>query len=105
MLCRNAEQSTSANPSDAAAVAAFAEQHGLRISHEDLASRRLRIEGAMEQMEAAFGVRLGLASDASGQQYLTYKGSIWIPKPLAGIVTAVLGLDRRPVARHSAEAG
>ncbi|MGH9638625.1 MAG: protease pro-enzyme activation domain-containing protein [Bryobacteraceae bacterium] len=105
VLCRKAEQSTSANPSDAAAVAAFAEQHGLRISHEDLASRRLRIEGAMEQMEAAFGVRLGLASDASGQQYLTYKGSIWIPKPLAGIVTAVLGLDRRPVARHSAEAG
>ncbi|HEX7362774.1 MAG TPA: protease pro-enzyme activation domain-containing protein [Bryobacteraceae bacterium] len=100
-----AEQAISASPSDVAAVAAFAQRCGLNISHQDLASRRLRIEGSMEQMEAAFGVRLGLATDASGDRHLTYKGAIWIPKPLAGIITAVLGLDQRPVARHSAEAG
>lgn len=105
MSREQAEQAISANPSDVAAVAAFAQQCGLTISHEDLASRRLRIEGAMEQMESAFGVRLGLATDASGRRHLTYKGAIWIPKPLAGIVTAVLGLDQRPVARHGAEAG
>jgi kumamolisin len=105
MSREQAEQAISANPSDVAAVAAFAQQCGLRISHEDLASRRLRIEGAMEQMESAFGVRLGLATDANGHRHLTYKGAVWLPEPLAGIVTAVLGLDQRPVARHGAEAG
>ncbi|MGH9640523.1 MAG: protease pro-enzyme activation domain-containing protein, partial [Bryobacteraceae bacterium] len=100
-----AEKATSANPSDVGAVAAFAKQHGLKIAREDTAARTLRIEGALEGMEEAFGVRMDWVTDANNRRYLSYQGAISIPKPLAGIVTAVLGLDRRPVAHHGAEAG
>ncbi|MGH9639815.1 MAG: protease pro-enzyme activation domain-containing protein, partial [Bryobacteraceae bacterium] len=104
MARSEAEQAISANPGDLAAVAEYAKQHGLKIAHEDTAARRLLIEGTIEQIEAAFGVCMGWVTDANDRRYLSYQGAVSLPKPLTGIVTAVLGLDRRPVARHGAAA-
>lgn len=99
-----AESALAANPEDLRAVAAFAQQHGLQITDQDTAARRVRLEGAVHQMEQAFGVRIGWATNKSGDRYLSYQGAISIPKQLDGIVTAVLGLDQRPIARPGATA-
>ncbi len=51
-------------------------------------------------MDDAFGVKLCWVTDSKGDRYMSYKGPLYIPKPLAGVVVAVLGLDQRPVAKH-----
>jgi len=100
---QQAEQATSASPSDIAAVAAFVRKHGLKILEEDRARRTLRIEGTTGQLENAFGIQMGWVTDDRGHRHLSYKGAIAIPKSLSGIVTAVLGLDKRPAAKHATE--
>ncbi|MGH9584835.1 MAG: protease pro-enzyme activation domain-containing protein, partial [Bryobacteraceae bacterium] len=105
MTRHEAERAISASPSDIGAVAAFAKQYGLKILEEDRAARTLRIGGTIRQMEEAFGVGMGWVTDAAERRHLSYRSAISIPKPLAGIVVAVLGLDTRPAARHGAEAG
>lgn len=93
-----ARAALAASPEDMAAVRAFAEQFGLKVVDADADSRRVQMEGAASAMDEAFGVRL----QQTGDHLLTYTGSISVPKALGGIVTAVLGLDQRPVAspRH-----
>jgi kumamolisin len=95
-----AAQAIAADPNDMAAVHSFIQQYGLTIVEENAQLRTVRVEGTVQQMEKAFGVQLRVAKDAKGQQYLSYEGSIMVPKPLAGIIAAVLGLDQRPVAKH-----
>jgi kumamolisin len=95
-----AAKEIAADPNDMAAVSALIQQYGLTIVEENAASRTFRVRGTVQQMEKAFGVQLRLAQDTKGQQYLSYEGSITVPKALAGIITAVLGLDQRPIAKH-----
>jgi kumamolisin len=57
------------------------------------------VKGTVEQMGNAFGVHLRML-EARGQRSLSYAGSISVPKPLKPVITAVLGLDQRPVAQH-----
>ena len=93
-----ARASIAADPADVAAVEAFAGQNGLTVLDADAASRRVRVEGSASALEKAFGVQLKQSEDPSGKQFLTYTGAITVPKTLGGVVTAVLGLDQRPVA-------
>jgi kumamolisin len=98
-----AEQRLAADPEDMAAVRSFIEQYGFAIVEENPAARTLRVKGTVEQMENAFGVQLRML-EARGQRCLSYAGSISVPKPLKPVITAVLGLDQRPVAqRHRAK--
>jgi len=92
-----------ADPQDIAAVRAFAAQYELKVLEENREARRIKIEGTVEQMDKAFGVTLRWASDSNGHRYFTYSGSLSVPQSLAGVVTAVLGLDQRPVAKHHAQ--
>jgi kumamolisin len=94
-----AAEAMSADPQDLSAVRAFAHNFGLTVVDENASKRRVVLAGITEQMERAFGVKLERAHDSQGNAYLTHRGSLSIPKPLAGIVTAVLGLDERPIAR------
>jgi kumamolisin len=82
-----------------AAVSSFARHYGLTVSEENAATRTVRVQGSAEQMDEAFGIRLSWCTE-QGKRFLTYKGPLSIPKSLAGIVIAVLGLDQRPVAKH-----
>jgi kumamolisin len=91
-----------ADPQDVAAVRDFAVQNGLTVTEENPAARTMRIEGTVEQMDAAFGVKIARFENPNGQQYLSYQGPISIPASLQGIIVAVLGLDQRPAARHHA---
>ena len=88
-----------ADPEDMALVRSFVEEYGLTIVEENSVARTVRVKGTVEQIGKAFGVQLRMI-DTGGQQYLSYAGSISVPKPLAGVITAVLGLDQRPVAQH-----
>jgi kumamolisin len=94
-----AAQALAADPNDIAAVRSFLQQYGLTIVEENPDSRTIRVRGTAQQMEQAFGIRLRLLEDDK-QQCLSYEGSISVPKSLAGVIVAVLGLDQRPVAQH-----
>lgn len=94
-----AEQVLGADPEDMALVRSFVEEYGLTIVEENSVARTVRVKGTVEQIGKAFGIQLRMI-DTGGQQYLSYAGSISVPKPLAGVITAVLGLDQRPVAQH-----
>jgi kumamolisin len=99
---QQAVEATSANPADIAEIAAFANRYGLKIVREDIAARSIRVDGTVQQMENAFGIRMGWVEDANGHRHLSYQGAISLPKSIAGMVVAVLGLDKRPAARSRA---
>ncbi len=92
-----------AAPDDAAAVTATLTALGLTVLREDLASRRIRVAGSSSAMATAFGTTLSqVTSRTVGGVEVNHRnraGALMIPMELAGIVTAVLGLDDRPQAR------
>jgi len=94
------EQELAATSDDLAAVQAFIQAQSLTIASENAAARTIQVQGTVGQMSAAFGVSIGSVSDSSGNAYLTYRGTISVPAELKDIVTAVLGLDQRPVAQR-----
>lgn len=95
-----AAQALSADPRDISAVRSFLEQHGLTITEERADTRTFKVEGTVQQMGEAFGTRLGRVQDARGNHHLSYNGELSIPESLSGIITSVIGLDQRPVAKH-----
>lgn len=89
-----------ADPQDIAAVRDFAAQSGLKVVDENPAARTIRIEGTVQQMDAAFGVKIARFENPEGHQFLSYQGTVSIPASLESVIVAVLGLDQRPAARH-----
>jgi kumamolisin len=88
-----------ADPADLERLRAFARQHGLRESGADLGRRVLHLSGAPRALEQAFGVKLGRYRLHDGRG--PFVGCDCAPTVPAEAI-AVLGLDRRPVARaHS----
>jgi kumamolisin len=85
-----------ADPRDLQTLRAFARTHGLEETGADAERRVLQLSGAPAALERAFGVTLGRyqMSDGSGP----FLGSSHAPA-LPPELIAVLGLDRRPVAR------
>ncbi len=94
--------STAASPNDMTAVCSFIEHYGLTVAEENAPGRTIRVQGNAQQMDEAFNVQLCWCTDSKGTRFMTYQGPISIPESLRNVVTAVLGLDQRPVAkRHS----
>lgn len=92
-------QHCGADPADLAALRDFARGNDLRERNADAARRVLHLSGAPRALERAFGVTLGRyrLSDGRGP----FVGCDREPKLPPGAI-AVLGLDRRPVAKpHS----
>ena len=92
--------SITADPNEVTAVCSFVQHYGLKILDENFETRIVKIQGSAQQMNEAFGIKLCEAADTHGNHYMTYMGSITVPASIAPYVTAVLGLDQRPVARH-----
>jgi kumamolisin len=93
-----------ADPADAQLVSEVLGSYGLTVTETHLASRRLMVSGTITAMQAAFGTTLTAVNsphpDGSGDVQHRYRtGGLSVPARLAGIVTAVLGLDDRPQAR------
>jgi len=97
----NAEAAIAAAPQEIEAVESFLAQYGLNATLATPAAHQVRAQGTAQQMSEAFGVTIGWFEDASGARFISYEGSITLPSDMAPMVTAVLGLDQRPIA-HSA---
>ena len=87
------------DPEDFRRVADFAVSFGLTVTESSPPKGSVGVSGTVSQMEAAFGIKL-LSCKTGGNVYVTYEGILTIPAALDQIVVAVLGLDRRPVARR-----
>lgn len=92
-----------ADPADVATVSQALAAHGVAVLSTDLASRRVRVGGTVEQLQNAFGTTLEWAeSEAPAGGTVAHwhrTGELSVPAQLDGVVTAVLGLDTRPQAR------
>src|SRR5262245_52701543 len=93
-----------ADPDDIARVTSVLGQLGLTVTETHQGSRRLKMSGTVGSMSEAFGTTLTLVTspqpDGTGSVQHRYRsGGLSVPAELAGIVTAVLGLDDRPQAR------
>ena len=92
-----------ADPADVDVVSATVTQAGARVIEHDPASRRVRISGTAATLQALFGTTLQHArvTDTDGHtlDVRHRTGDLSLPAALAGVVTAVLGLDDRPQAR------
>jgi kumamolisin len=95
-----AAEAIGADPGDLEAVRSFAERYGMKIVDENAATRTIRVSGTVQQMDEAFGVRLGWFPGPDGRNHLSYEGTLSVPEQVAGVIMAVLGLDQRPIARH-----
>jgi kumamolisin len=102
---RAVAEATSATQADVDAVTNFARASGLQVVEANAASRTVKVEGTVSQMNQAFGVSLQQTATSQGGSAYTYSGPVSIPASLEGIVTSVLGLDSRPVAKHHTRGG
>lgn len=87
-----------AHPDDLATVQRFAHEHGLAVGPVSIGGRTIRLAGSAEAVGRLFGVQLERWSGPSGT-YRTWTGSLAPPYALESIVTAILGLDDRPMAK------
>ncbi|WP_394939152.1 protease pro-enzyme activation domain-containing protein [Psychromicrobium sp. YIM B11713] len=92
-----------ADPADLELVRSTLAGLGISVMSSEAASRRVRISGSSKLMSQVFGTELQTHStlDPAGSE-VTFRhrsGELSIPAVLAGIVTAVLGLDDRPQSR------
>ena len=85
-----------ADSQDLQNLRAFAAGHGLTETGADLTRRVLHLRGAPQSLEAAFAVTLGSYRCADGRG--PFVGCAQAPR-VPQEALAVLGLDRRPVAR------
>lgn len=97
-----------ADPADVDLVASTLTGLGLTVLESDAPTRRVRVEGPAPVVARIFGTELdAVTSEAPGSTAATAprvehrhrSGGLSIPRPLDGVVTAVLGLDDRPQAR------
>jgi kumamolisin len=88
-----------ADPADVQRVRTVLSGLGVDVVAADPASRRLSVRGDLAALNRAFGVSLEAVS-MDGERRRHRVGSLEVPAELAGIVTAVLGLDDRPQARR-----
>jgi kumamolisin len=86
-----------ADPADIARIEVFAREHGLQILSQSAETRIIQLTGTVGNMSAAFGVKL-FKANIDGREARYREGPITLPRSIAEVVTAVLGLDDRPVA-------
>jgi kumamolisin len=87
-----------AHPDDLAALAAFAEHHGLEVLGSSVGGRTVRLAGPSDALARLFGVRLRRWSDGH-REYRGRTGAVHLPRELEAVVLGVFGLDDRPQAR------
>ncbi|WP_051969408.1 S53 family peptidase [Kitasatospora azatica] len=86
---------------DLDAVERFAAEHNLMVSAVNPVARSMRLSGTSADLSAAFQVTLARYRyqdrDENWRTYRGREGAVHVPTELAGVVTAVLGLDNRPL--------
>jgi kumamolisin len=87
-----------ADPKDVQAVEAFAHEHNLTVSERDPARRVIKVSGAAEAIQSAFGTQL-LQNKVGACTFRTRAGALSVPASIHPAIVAVLGLDNRPIAK------
>jgi kumamolisin len=87
-----------AHPADIAAIEEFAHEYGLTVTQSSQSRRSVVLSGPAENMQHAFGVTLHHYTSPRGE-YRGRTGPVMVPEEISSMVTAVLGLDTRPVAK------
>ncbi len=87
-----------ADPNDLKKVEEFAREYGLKIVETSAAQRRVVLSGTVAAVSAAFSIELANYEHPDGT-YRGRTGPIHVPKEIAPVIEAVLGLDNRPQAR------
>jgi kumamolisin len=93
-----------ADPADVDLVSRELTSRGLEVTAVHPTTRRVKVAGSLGDLSSAFGTTLRQVSspDPSGHRRVTHRyreGPLYVPAALAGVVTAVLGLDTRPQAQ------
>jgi kumamolisin len=93
-----------ADPADVDLVSRELTSRGLEVTEVHPTTRRVKVAGSLGDLSRAFGTTLRQVSSPapSGHGRVTHRyreGPLYVPAALAGVVTAVLGLDTRPQAR------
>ena len=93
-----------ADPADVDLVSRELTSRGLEVTAVHPATRRVKVAGSLGDLSSAFGTTLRQVSspDPAGHGRVTHRyreGPLYVPAALAGVVTAVLGLDTRPQAQ------
>jgi len=88
-----------ADPADVEKVETFAAHHHLSVHEINLGARTLVLSGRTADMQKAFGVELKLFATEDNKKFRGRTGHVFIPDELEGIISAVFGLDDRPVAK------
>jgi hypothetical protein len=112
-----------ASQDDLSAVTSFVTSQGMTVLSSHPGRRTVSISGTAAQMNAAFGIQLNLyesplpkhrsrtgiipteKSPRTTHTHHGYDGPISIPTALAGIVTAVIGLDNRALGHPGGSSG
>ena len=82
---------------DITAITKFAEANGLKVEASDGGRRLIQLNGTAAVMEKAFGTELH-RYEGSGHVCRARQGTLQVPASIADRITAVLGLDTRPIA-------
>src|ERR1700726_1596794 len=93
-----------ADPADVDLVSRELTSRGLKVTEVHPTTRRVKVAGSLGDLSQAFGTTLRQVSspDPGGHGRVPpgyREGPLYVPAALAGVVTAVLGLDTRPQAR------
>ena len=93
-----------ADPADVVAVREALAAEGLEVTAVDAGSRRVQVRGTVDALQRVFGTDLQQVESPDPVQgravtHRQREGELVVPSALAGVVTAVLGLDDRPQAR------
>jgi len=89
-----------ADQADIDLIERFAHEYQLTVVSASLAKRRVILQGTAEAMMNAFGTKLECYTlPGTSHQFRGRTGTLSLPAELAGVVTAVLGLDNRPAAK------
>ena len=75
----------------------FADGEGLKVVETDPGRRLVKVEGALEALQKAFGTQLR-QYEHEGRSFRARSGALTAPREVAEVVEAVLGLDERPIA-------
>jgi kumamolisin len=88
-----------ADPADLEKIAAWAKANQLDVVESSEPTRRVQVEGTIQNVERAFSLELNEYQHPQDGQYRGREGEVHVPSELFGIVDGVFGLDTRRVGR------
>jgi kumamolisin len=88
-----------ADPADLEKIAAWAKANQLDVLESSAPTRRIQVQGTIQNIERAFSLELNEYQHPQDGQYRGREGEVHVPSELFGIVDGVFGLDTRRVGR------